>query len=63
MKGVFFMSVSSVAKGVTIGITAGAVAYAFANASSKEKRRMKSNAGRAIHAIGNLVEGFNMMMK
>ncbi len=57
------MSITSIAKGVTVGIAAGAVAYAFANASAKEKRRMKSNAGRAIHAIGDMVEGFNMMMK
>lgn len=57
------MRISSIAKGVSVGITAGAVAYAVANASSKEKRRMKSNAGRALHAIGDMVEGFNMMMK
>ncbi len=57
------MKISSIAKGVSVGLTAGAITYAVANATSREKRRLKSNAGRALHAIGDMVEGINMMMK
>ncbi len=57
------MKVGSIAKGVSVGLAAGAITYAVANATSKEKRRFKSNAGRALHAIGDMVEGINMMMK
>ena len=57
------MKISSIAKGVSVGLTAGAITYAVANATSREKRRLKSNAGRALHAIGDMVEGINMLMK
>ena len=51
------MSISSLAKGISVGLTAGAIAFAVANASSKEKRDLKKNAGRALRAIGDIVEG------
>lgn len=56
------MKVNSIVKGISIGLTAGTVAYAVANATSKDKRRLKSNAGKAIHAIGDVVEGINLMI-
>ncbi|MBR1384807.1 MAG: hypothetical protein IJ555_13535 [Ruminococcus sp.] len=51
------MSISSLAKGISVGLTAGAIAFAVANATSKEKRDLKKNAGRALRAIGDIVEG------
>lgn len=51
------MSVSSLAKGISVGLTAGAVAYAVANATAKEKRSLKRSAGRALHAMGDIIEG------
>ncbi len=57
------MSIGSITKGISIGITAGTIAYAVANSTSREKRRIKSDAGKALHAIGDMIEGFNAMMK
>ncbi len=57
------MNMNSIVKGVSIGLTAGAIGYAFVNASSRDKRKLKSNAGKALHAIGDMVEGINYMMK
>ena len=56
------MSISSIAKGISVGLTAGAIAFAVANATSKEKRDLKKNAGRALRAIGDIVEGVGDIM-
>lgn len=56
------ISVSSLAKGISVGLTAGAIAYAVANATAKEKRSLKRNAGRALHAIGDIMEGVGNIM-
>ena len=56
------MSISSLAKGISVGLTAGAIAFAVANATSKEKRNLKKNAGRALRAIGDIVEGVGDIM-
>lgn len=56
------MSISSLAKGISVGLTAGAIAFAVANATSKEKRDLKKNAGRALRAIGDIVEGVGDIM-
>ena len=50
------MSISSVAKGISVGLTAGAIAFAVANATAREKRDLKKSAGRALCAIGDIVE-------
>ncbi len=56
------MSTSSLAKGISVGLTVGAVTYAIANASSGEKRKLKSRTGKAIRAIGDVMEGISAMM-
>lgn len=56
------MSASSIVKGISIGITAGAIAYAVSNASNKDKKRLKSRTGKAIRAIGDVMDGLSMMM-
>lgn len=55
-------SVSSLAKGISVGLTAGAIAYAVASATAKEKRSLKRSAGRALHAIGDIMEGVGNIM-
>jgi hypothetical protein len=46
----------SMAKGVSAGMVAGAAVYAFSNAKSSKKRRLKSRTARAIHAIGDIAD-------
>ncbi|MBP1572507.1 MAG: hypothetical protein IJC65_04875 [Oscillospiraceae bacterium] len=57
------MKLSSIAKGVAVGMTAGAVAYTVANSSAKEKRKLKSNTARAIKAIGDVMDDLGSMMQ
>lgn len=56
------MSVSSIVKGVVAGAAAGAVVYAFSNSNAKQRKRVKTNTGKAIRAIGNVVDGISYMM-
>lgn len=60
---VIYMKLSSIAKGVAVGMTAGAVAYTVANSSAKEKRKLKSNTARAIKAIGDVMDDLGSMMQ
>ncbi len=55
------VNISSLAKGVSIGMAVGAAAYALSNATKKDKRILKTNAGKAIKAIGEVFEDFGMM--
>ncbi|MBR4555011.1 MAG: hypothetical protein IKO27_05400 [Ruminococcus sp.] len=57
------MNVSSLVKGISVGLTAGAVAFAVANATSREKRDLKKNAGRALRALGDIVEGVGDILR
>ncbi|WP_294407679.1 hypothetical protein [uncultured Ruminococcus sp.] len=49
--------------GISMGIAAGTVAYAMTTASSRDKRMLKSRTGKALHAMGDVVDGISMMMK
>ena len=54
------MKMKSMITGVSMAIAAGTVAYAVTEATSSEK---KSRTGRAIRAIGDVMDGISMMMK
>ncbi len=56
------MNKGSIMKGVSVGLTAGAVVYAISSASRSDKRRLKSRTGKAIRAIGDVMDGISMMM-
>ncbi len=56
------MSMSSLVKGIAVGAMTGAVVYAVSNSSSRQRHKVKTNAGKAIKAIGNVVEGISYMM-
>lgn len=56
------MKISSIVKGTAIGISAGAVAYAIANSTSKEKRRLGKNTAKAIRAVGEVMTDIGSMM-
>lgn len=51
------MNAMAMAKGVSAGMVAGAAVYAFSNAKSSKKRKLKSRTARAIHAVGDIAEG------
>ena len=57
------MKVKSVVTGLSFAIAAGTAAYAVANASSKEKRTLKSKAGKALHAMGDVMETISDMIE
>ena len=46
------MNVMALAKGASAGI----VVYAYTNAQSSKKRRLKSKTAKAIHAVGDIAE-------
>ncbi len=50
------MNVMALAKGASAGIVAGAAVYAYTNARSSKKRRLKSKTAKAIHAVGDIAE-------
>ncbi len=50
------MNVSSLCKGVAVGISAGMVTYAITNATSSEKRRFKSNTMKAVRSVGSMMD-------
>ncbi len=50
------MNISSLAKGVAVGMTAGVVTYALTNATSSEKRRFKSNTMKAVRSVGSMMD-------
>lgn len=56
------MSASSIVKGVVAGAAAGAVVYAVSNSSARQRKKVKSSTGKAIRAIGNVVDGISFMM-
>ena len=50
------MNVSSLCKGVAVGMTAGVVTYALTNATKGEKRRFKSNTVKAMKSVGTMMD-------
>ena len=57
------MKMKPMVTGVSMAVAAGTLAYAFAMSSSKEKRMLKSRTGKALHAMGDVADVINMMMK
>ena len=57
------MKMKSMITGGQMAIAAGTVAYAVTEATSSEKKMLKSRTGRAIRAIGDVMDGISMMMK
>lgn len=49
------MKMKSMITGVSMAIAAGTVAYAVTEATSSEKKMLKSRTGRAIRAIGDVM--------
>lgn len=49
-------------KGIAMGVTVGAITYAVSSCSCRSKKKMKKNTGKAIKAIGSVVDGISYMM-
>ena len=56
------MNMSSITKGIAMGVAVGAVTYTLSNATKHQKKKMKSSTGKAIRAIGDMVEGISYMI-
>ena len=50
-----YKSTMNVVKGVGIGMLAGAAAVTVGSQLMKDKKHLKKNAGKAIHAVGELM--------
>ena len=50
-------------KGVCIGVLAGAAATAIGTQMMKDKKHLKKNANKALHAIGDFVGNMETMFK
>lgn len=55
------MNVSSLCKGVAVGMTAGVVTYALTNATKGEKRRFKSNTMKAMRSVSSMMDVLGAM--
>ena len=56
-------STMKVDKGVGIGMLAGAAAVTVGAALWKDKKHLKKNAGKALHAFGELVDNVEGMFR
>jgi tagatose-1,6-bisphosphate aldolase len=61
-KGVIKMSVKPLVRGVTAGVTVGAVCYVISKSSPKQKRMLKKNTNKALRALNSVVDGFSSMI-
>lgn len=52
---------SSVMKGVSVGLATGVMTYTIANATSKQKNKIKRSTGKAIKAVGEVIDGMSNM--
>ncbi len=50
------INVSSICKGVAVGMTVGVITYAVTNATGSEKRRFKSNTMKAVRSVGSMMD-------
>jgi len=57
------MNTGSFMKGAALGVTVGAITYALTNTSSKQRKRMKRTANKAMRSFGTLVDGISFMMR
>ncbi|MGN0601594.1 MAG: hypothetical protein ACI4I7_02665 [Oscillospiraceae bacterium] len=56
------MNTSSLVKGISAGLTAGTIVYAISRAGKREKKMLKTRTGKAIQAIGDVMDGISSIM-
>lgn len=57
------MSIKSISNGIAVGLVTGTAVYALTNASNHKKKVLRSRTGRALHAMGDVIDGLSMMLK
>lgn len=55
------MNISSLCKGIAVGMVVGAATYAVTNASRLKKHRMKSSTIKAVRSVSNMLDGLGSM--
>lgn len=58
-----YKNAMGIAKGVGVGMLAGAAAVTVGSMLIKDKKHLKKNAGKAIHAVGDLIDNVEYMLK
>ncbi len=57
------MSMGPFIKGMTLGVTVGAVTYAMTSTSPRQKRKVRRTATRAMKTVGHVLNNVSYMMK
>ena len=55
------MNISSLLKGVAVGMVMGAATYAVTNATRSQKKHFKSNTVKAIKSVSQMMDGLGSM--
>jgi len=55
------MNITSLCKGIAVGVVTGAAVYAVTNATKAEKRHLKSDTIRAVRSVSSMLEGLGSM--
>lgn len=58
-----YKSTTNLAKGIGMGILAGAAAVTVGSMVMKDKKHLKKNAGKAMHAMGDFINNMEYMLK
>lgn len=57
------MNTNSIIKGAVVGLAAGTVAYAVSSGNRRQKNNVKKNMGKALRAVGSVIDGVSCMMR
>ncbi len=57
------MKMSNIAKGAAVGMAVGATAIMITQAKSNRARMMRKKAGKAMKAVGTMIDDISYMMK
>lgn len=56
-------AMSSVVKGVAVGMAVGTATFMVANHSKSKSKALKKNAGKAMKAVGTIIDNVAYMMR
>lgn len=53
----------SIVSGISVGMTAGSIAYAVSKKTQSGKKKLKKTAGKAMKSIGDFFDGIQEMLR